>query len=191
MKPKMCFIDVETGGVDPEKSALLQLSGIIEIEEQIVEEFNFYLSPFKNDEVNDEALKVNNFTKEMLFNHPFENPMEVHNKFTNILSKYVDRYNKEDKLFFCGYNNQSFDSPFVRKFFDKCNDKFFGSFFWHPGIDMMMIYSRLLIHERHKLENFKLPTVAKFLGLSIEHENLHDAMYDVRLTRELWLMHNR
>jgi len=191
MTLKMCFIDTETSGTDYKKNALLQLSGIIEIEGQVKEEFNFYIKPFPFDEIIDESLTINNFTKEMIYNPPFMEPKKIQKEFTLILEKYVNRYDKYDKLFLCGYNSHSFDSPFLRYFFEKCGDNFFGSYFWHPGIDMMLVFARLLINKREQFENFKLPTIAKYCGLNVDPNNMHDAMYDVKLTRDLWLFHNQ
>ena len=37
---KILFIDTETGGIT-EKSALIQLSGIVQIGKEVAEEFNF------------------------------------------------------------------------------------------------------------------------------------------------------
>ena len=42
MMNKIIFIDTETGGVNAEKSALIQLSGIIEVDGTEKEKFNFY-----------------------------------------------------------------------------------------------------------------------------------------------------
>ena len=45
---KILYIDTETGGVDFQNSALIQLSGIIEIDGIEQERFNFYVKPFGN-----------------------------------------------------------------------------------------------------------------------------------------------
>lgn len=36
------------------------------------------------------------------------------------------------------------------------------------------------------MENFKLATVAKFMGINVDEEALHDAFYDIYLTREIY-----
>ena len=61
---KIIFIDTETGGVNAEKSALIQLSGIIEVDGTEKEKFNFYIKPFVNSEVNEKALEVQGRTLE-------------------------------------------------------------------------------------------------------------------------------
>ena len=43
---------------------------------------------------------------------------------------------------------------------------------------------RLLFYE---MENFKLMTVARFLGIEVDESQLHDALYDVKLTKEIYI----
>ena len=52
---KILFIDTETGGLS-QNSALIQLSGIVQIGKNEAEVFNFYVKPFPSSEVTDEAL---------------------------------------------------------------------------------------------------------------------------------------
>jgi hypothetical protein len=40
--------------------------------------------------------------------------------------------------------------------------------------------------ERHRLVNFKLATVAAHMGIEVDQESLHDSLYDVSLTIELF-----
>lgn len=55
---------------------------------------------------------------------------EIYKQFVDLLSKYVDRYNKKDKFFLAGYNIASFDNSFLRAWFIQNGDKYFGSWFW-------------------------------------------------------------
>ncbi len=50
----------------------------------------------------------------------------------------------------------------------------------------MVLASNKLKNERHKLENFKLSTVAKYLGVNVDETKLHDAYYDIYLTKEVY-----
>jgi DNA polymerase-3 subunit epsilon len=36
------------------------------------------------------------------------------------------------------------------------------------------------------MENFKLMTVARTLGIEVDESQLHDALYDVKLTKEIY-----
>lgn len=176
--------DLETTGVNYWENGIHQISGMIVIDDEIKEEFNFKVQPHKNDIIKDEALKVGDVTREQIQNYkPFR---EVYNEFTLMLSKYVDRFNKKDKFHLIGYNNASFDNKFLREFFTKNNDNYFGSWFWSDSIDVMVLASNKLKNEREKLENFQLKTVAKYLGIAIDETKLHDAAYDILLTYRIY-----
>ena len=53
-------------------------------------------------------------------------------------------------------------------------------------IDAMNLAAYVYQDVRGELENFKLKTVAKYAGLSIEENDLHDALYDAKITRALY-----
>lgn len=182
-----CFIDVETGGFDPEGCALLQIGGIIEYTEsgKLKEmSFNYHIKPFDSDQVDPKALAVNNLTKEQI--ERFASPITVYKKILNLWGNYVDCYDKRDKMFFIGYNSHSFDMPFVREFFKKCGDKFFGSWFHYPSIDVMILAAEYLKDKRRWMPDFKLMTVADRLGIEVDKSKLHDAFYDIEITREVY-----
>lgn len=103
-----------------------------------------------------------------------------------MLAKYVDKFNKKDKFFLVGYNNASFDNQFLRGFFLQNGDNYFGSWFWSNSIDVMVLASNKLVERRAEMENFKLSTVAKFLGIQVSEDNLHDAFYDIYLTKAIF-----
>ena len=103
-----------------------------------------------------------------------------------MLGKYVNKFNKTDKLHLAGFNNAPFDNQFFRAFFTQNRDNFFGSWFWSDTIDVMCLASNYLRNERHKMENFKLKTVAAYLGVEVEEDKLHDALYDIYLTQKIY-----
>jgi DNA polymerase-3 subunit epsilon len=103
-----------------------------------------------------------------------------------MLAKYCDKFNKGDKFFLVGYNNKGFDNDFLRNFFKQNGDNYFGSWFWADSIDVMVLAANYLKDERHKLENFQLRTVAKYLDIKVDETKLHDAMYDIYLTRAIY-----
>jgi len=181
-----CFIDVETGGLDPGNCALLQIAGIIESEDEKIEEekFNFHIKPFDSDKVDPKALAVNNLTKEQI--DGFESPETVYDQLLQLWGGFVDCYDKRDKMFFIGYNSHSFDMPFVREYFRKCDDKYFGSWFHYPSIDVMILAAHYLMDKRRWMPNFKLMTVADRLGIVVDKTRLHDAFYDIEITKQVY-----
>lgn len=180
---KEVFIDVETTGTDPKINGIIQLSGIIEIDNNEIDRFDFKVKPFDSDIIFDDALKVSGVTREMLSG--YEAPTIVKAKLTSILSRHVDKYNPKDKYNFIAYNS-SFDDAFVRSFFLKNGDKYYGSFFRWPSIDVAVLASCCLNGKRSDIPDFKLKTVAKFFGIVIDETLFHDSMYDIEITRQIY-----
>lgn len=180
---KKCFCDCETTGLNPKKNGVLEIGCIIEIDNSVKDEFVIECSPFKKDEINDKALEVNHISKDDLFKR--KPPKEAYNEFVGILSQHVDRFNKRDKFFFFGYN-APFDSNFLREFFLKNNDSYFGSYFFYPPIDVAVLAAIYLGDERARMPNFKLTTVAPMLGIDIDMEKAHGALYDTKIMRNVF-----
>ena len=185
IKPmKILFFDLETTGVRYWKNGIHQISGLIDIDGKVAEEFNFNVHPNPKALVEDEALEVAGVTKDDLFRYPLME--DVYAQIIEVLDKYVDRYDKLDKMFLAGYNNASFDNNFFRAFFKQNGDPYFGSWFWAGAIDVMVLALEHLAPVRTEMENFKLVTVARQMGVQVNEAELHDALYDVILTRQLY-----
>ena len=184
MARKLFYYDLETTGLKYWENSVHQISGIIEINGKVVEEFDFHVRPHENAAISDEALKVGNVTLEQIMSYPSVD--EVHMNIISMLSKYVDRYNKRDKMFLVGYNNASFDNNFFKAFFDHAGDKYFHSWFWSVPLDVIVLAQQKMMDIRPDMENFKLYNVARTLGISVDEEKLHDAFYDIYLTRAIY-----
>jgi len=52
---KIIYVDTETGGSDPKIHALLELAGVVEINNRIVEKFHYKMRPFENDIIDDDC----------------------------------------------------------------------------------------------------------------------------------------
>lgn len=181
---KLLFFDTETTGVMHWKNGIHQISGCIEINGVVKEVFDYKVCPNHKCLIEDEALKIAGVTKEIILAYP---PMiGVYQDITKMLARYVDKYDKNDKFFLVGYNNASFDNQFFRAFFVQNEDNYFGSWFWSSSIDVMVLASYYLMDQRPKMIDFKLETVAKTLGIELNPERLHDAQYDIHLTREIF-----
>lgn len=181
---KILFFDLETTGVDPKIHGIHQIAGMIEIDGEIKERFNYQVKPFVEKVIEDEALKVAGVTLEKIQKYPSN--YDVYNSFVSMLGRYVDKFNKKDKFFLAGYNNASFDNPFLRQWFLDNKDTYFGSWFWSNCIDIMVLATEHLKADRSTMFDFKLKTVAEKMGVKVEHDNLHDAMYDIEITRAIY-----
>lgn len=181
---KLLFFDLETTGVNPGKNGIHQISGEIVIDGVSKEQFDFHVQPNPRAIIEDEALKVAGVTREQVLAYP---PMrQVYSEFVAMLEKYVDKYNKQDKFFLAGYNNASFDNQFLRAWFVQNEDKYFGSWFWSNSIDVMVLATPYLAARRAEMENFKQGTVAKFLGIDVDPNRLHDALYDIEICKAIF-----
>lgn len=186
MKTKCLVFDVETTGVLYYRHCIHQLSGGIYIDGVLQEFFDLKIQPHHQAEIDDKALKICNVSRDQIAAYPHRT--EQFNAFIGILKKYIDPYNPEDKLFLIGYNNSWFDNEFLRNFFILEKDDSFGCWFWQNTIDVMILASYYLMPDRHRMPSFKLSRVAKYLGIPVLDEQLHDAQYDIDLT---WSVYNK
>lgn len=178
------FYDVETTGENPNKHCLHQVAGLIEINGEVVEEFNFRCKPHSKAVIDPEALKVSKTVMKDFDNFPNFETAKI--KFCQLLAKYIDKYDKRSKAYLVGFNNRGFDDKFLRMWFLLCDDQFFSSWFWADTLDASVLASEYLLPRRMGMPNFQLHTVAKTLGLEVDNDRLHDARYDAQLTREIY-----
>ena len=182
---KTIFFDVETSGTDDKKNGILQLAGTIEIAERKIYGFDFKMKVFPDQIIEDSALEANGFTRSQI--ESFADPVVCYDKFLRIIGRYVDRYDKKDKLTLVGYNSR-FDDGFLREWFKRCGaDKFtYGSHFWWPAIDVSNMVAVKYRKVRSQFPDFKLMTVAKTLKIEVDESKAHDAVYDTAVTKAIY-----
>lgn len=185
---KVIILDVETTSANPAKAGLIQLAGKIIIDGKVAESFNFKCKPYADSEVDPEGLKFLNLTPEIIAG--YESPVETHKKFTAILGKYVSKYDKTDKFIFKAYNSR-FDEEVLRRWFSNSGDEYYGSWFWNPSICIMQLAMSVVWWRRAKLKDFKLKTVAAYMGIQVDETKLHDADYDIHITEQLEIALNK
>lgn len=179
---KKIYVDTETSGLNPDTDALLEIGGLICIEGQQNEEFELFAKPFDGDRITDEALKVNGKTHEEIA--IYQPPRAMHSRFTEMLSMYVDKFNKKDKFFIYGWNSD-FDDRFLRAFFRKCGDRYYGSYFLWPSINVAALVTHYLNKTRFSIDDFHLHTVAEWFAIPVDYEARHGALYDAILTKQV------
>lgn len=120
---KLLFFDLETTGVKFWRNGIHQIGGIVDIDGQEVERFDIRLAPNPAATIEQEALDVAGVTLEQVKSYQ---PMEEgYRQLVGILSKYVNKFDKRDKMYLVGYNNAGFDNSFLRALFQQCGDKYF------------------------------------------------------------------
>jgi DNA polymerase-3 subunit epsilon len=140
--------------------------------------------PPKGAPINTEALTACGKTVEEISNYK-NTQIELKEMFEAWLSEWVDKFDKDDKMWFVAYNAE-FDYRFCRRLWVDHDDKFFGSFFWFPYLDVMTIAAWALQDKRGLLPNFRLNTLAKAMGFEIKDEYFHGALFDARVVRRIY-----
>lgn len=184
---KNAWIDLETTGVNSNLHGIHQIAGIIEIDGEEKERFEFKVKPFPQDVIEDKALEVSGVSREIISEYPLT-PKECYTKIVSLCSKYVSKYDKTDKFYFFGFN-ALFDYNMLREFFNKNGDTYFGSFFWFPPFDVMQFVNykiSVLDNARIKVPNMNLRKVAEYFGIDLSERKLHDAIDDILLTKEVF-----
>lgn len=180
---KQVYLDLETTGTRYWKDGIHQISGCIDIDGVTVETFNWNVQPNPKAEISDEALAVAGKTREDLQAYP--EMRKIYLEFNHLLQKHCNKFNKKDKYFLIGYNLAGFDMPFLRAWFKQNNDEYFGSFFWAVPIDVYVLAGEKLGDDVVNLPNLKLATMCRHFGIEVEDDRLHDAEYDIYLTKAL------
>jgi len=182
---KHVFLDVETTGLHPHQHDIFQICAIVTDPQcNILEKIDLKFRPFSLDDVCEEALTKTGMTLESLAELPLS-AREAYASLIEFLSRHCDRYNKADKMHFVGYNVR-FDSDFMREFFSKNGDQYFGSWFWNPPICVMQAAAWMTMRVRGAFPNFKLETLCKCAELDWDDAQSHDANYDITQTLELF-----
>ena len=190
---KICWLDTETTGLNPEENGLLQVAYIIEENGGILAENNLKIKPFIIDKIDEKALSVNHITEKDFEN--FLDPYEAAKKLYFDLFRYTifDDGEEKERLWMAGYNVK-FDYDFIEWFFKKAcvyQDNYpvptkysfaMNAVFHHHVIDILALvnfvkYCGVDFGKNHKLTNL------------CEHYNIpldaHDAMNDIRATYQL------
>jgi DNA polymerase III epsilon subunit-like protein len=97
------------------------------------------------------------------------------------MSKYVDRYNKNDKFVMAGFN-VGFDEDFLRSTFRKVQEGYFGSWFAWPKIDVAFLVALEYV-KGLRLPDFKLATICAHYDI---HIDAHTALGDAKASRQLF-----
>lgn len=182
---KILYIDLETTGLDHNTCAITQLAGIYEEDGKEKERFNYKIRPNEDHAIYRGALEVTKVGYDGIMAYELSQ-YEAYKKLLYFLDSVVNKYNKEDKIWICGYNIINFDAKFLRRFFEMHDNNYYNSYFYYPEIDVVPILAFVTMATRTKLENFKQMTVAKALGIKIDDSRAHDALYDIEVCRDIY-----
>lgn len=179
---KVLWIDTETTGTDHGRHEIHELAMLMELDGKVVGELLVHMRPLNWDTVEDEALAVSGKTRDELKGYP--EPHSVYLQVGKFLSQFVDKFDKGDKVYPGGYNVR-FDTDFIRAFFERSGDKYWGSWSNHREQDSLPLVRILNRYGLLDLPDLKLGTVCKAYGVPLD-ENAHSALHDVKAARELY-----
>lgn len=169
---KLHWNDTETTGLSNSINEIVQLSGIIEHDGEVVEEYDIFMRPSRPKQIEELALKAQGRTLDEMMSFP-ERKLG-YDEFKDLLERY-----KNDKYDWAGQNPE-FDRGFVRAFMIEFKDKSFDSYFKPIAIDLVSVAREAKRKGFYQGENCKLPTICKTLGIEY---SAHDSLEDIRATR--------
>ena len=176
---KILWFDTETTGLSAYKNDIIQIAGMITVNGKIEEEFSYNVQPHNFNNIEPEAVRVHGITEEQM--KTFMETKELHGILKDLFKKFINPFDKKDKFTAAGYNVR-FDMDMLFQFFKKCGDNYFYSFVDGYPLD---VYQGAIILKHFgvlpQLPDYKLETVAKYLGIEIK---AHDALSDIQATRE-------
>lgn len=179
------YLDTETTGRNPVRNSIHEMSGIIEIDGEVVNEFSFCCRPAKP-YVEPDAVSVSNKTVEQIKKYPSSRTKFF--ELVDILKSVVPMGGLKERLFVCGYNVAGFDIPFIKEWFiDHTNNSEQYSLYFHSApLDVFTLAAEDLLKKGVVLTSYSLVNVAKAYGLNIEKERLHQSKFDCELSRDLY-----
>lgn len=176
---KILWLDTETTGLNAVKQDVIQIAGMVEINGEVHEEFEYKCQPYSWDDISDQALEVHGYSRDHL--KTFDPPTIIKSRVEAILSRWVDKFDKNDKFILAGYNVE-FDNRFMREFWKKSGDKYWGSFVEYKVYDGYPLFQAFANAHQLDVPNHKLVTAAEFFGYNF---GAHDALEDIQVTRKV------
>ena len=181
---KILWVDTETTGLSAKDNGLTEVACIVEIDGVIKDKLLVKINPFtysKNVAVEDEALKLTNKSTDIL--KTYGDSLDEFSSFIQLLDKYIDKFDKNDKFQVAGYN-VSFDIEFIRAWFKDNNNSYYGSYFTYKDIDVFaMVKHFKLLKLIGATDNDQLKTICEFFAIPLQ---AHNALDDIVATKELY-----
>ena len=189
----LVFFDLETGGLDRFRHPVIQFAAIaVELDSwQVLEEVEWKIL-FDEAEADPQALEANCYDRETWKRDGLARPVAM-GSIADFFRRHADveKISKAGKPYtiarLCGHNAARFDGDFLAEWFKSAG--VFCPAGCYECLDTLQLARwRAITDPSFKPENFKLETLAAYLG--IDPGSSHDALSDVRTTVELarWLM---
>lgn len=179
MTQKIFWFDTETTGVDSYKCDIVQLAYIIEIDGVDIATGSIRMRPHEGARVDAKALEVNGLTEEAIWaEQPQSDGIAL---LLKVMGQHIDKHEPKDKFVQAGYNI-GFDDKFLRSAFNKLGNKYYGSWFFWPKLDVSTAVAQWVLRTGERPPNYKLSTLCAHFDIPLD---AHDAVNDIKATREL------
>lgn len=93
---------------------------------------------------------------------------------------YIERYNRRDKFFMYTWNNPTVIEA-VYSWYVTNRNKYFGSFFTTPAVDLASVALHYLGAYRLRMRKFNMGAVATVLGIPYETDEMREPAYRAAL----------
>ena len=184
MPKKILWLDLEAADIKADRDgAIHQISYILDIDGEIVSQKSHKCKPFKNDLINVPSLNVCNVKYEDIIEYP-----EPTIAFKDI----VNTIHLHKKLVIGGFCNYGYDNPAFINWWYKCSrelkkyDLKITDYFHLDPLDVRVLAVNHFLEQRDEIKSFKLMDVARLVGIEVNEDKLHDAKYDIELTRDIY-----
>lgn len=188
---KYVVVDTETTGLDPKVNAMHELAAIRWMNKACRElpdfatPHNQHILPPDWAQVELKALEACGLTRYAVTEKAQVDYYGAHQNFKRYLSEFIHPMDKLDKAYLVGYNIK-FDEGFLRALWDDNRDKYFGSYFYYPCIDVAALVAICAGPLRYKYANMKLATACRIMEVPFDESQAHGALYDCTKTLELF-----
>ena len=187
---KTCWVDLETIGLSHNKHQIIELALLYEDgKDENKKVFHKFCKPDIKPDTWDTPLKGINKTISELTGITWEfleengiSERQLYEEAKAFLDKRINAKDPNDKAIFAAYN-APFDNRFMRALWEKCGDKYFGSYFESANLDIL---STVATARKNgvlpSLVNNQQTTVAKHLGIAFK---AHSAIEDIKAGRQI------
>lgn len=177
---KIFWFDTETSGLDKVEHGIIQIAALIEVNGEVVGEFESKVRLFPTKKVEAKALETNGFTVDQI-RREFPETHGVYNNLRTFLAKHGTAGDKANRFIMAGYNSQ-FDCDMLAQWHQDITRKPFAywDYFQFSPIDPLPFFRILRYAGILTTEDTRLESICKFYGIEID---AHDALSDIRATR--------
>jgi DNA polymerase III epsilon subunit-like protein len=182
--PYVHFIDLETTGFSPSKNDVIEVAAIIAKKQNDgtlirVDQFNEFCSPYHEDRWTIGAEKIHRISKRRAFSE--QHPRKLLIKYLHFLKEYKDKDN--NPLLYVCHSKNFFDyrhhfNMFLKEGLQDSFNKVFSLERYESTINLAEKYISAT-----GLENSKLPTLAEYFNVELDH---HNALSDANACFEIY-----